>query len=247
MVGRHRKPDTTIDWPAVLAEAQAAGLSVKQLAEKLGCNRTHVARKELATGIRLKRLVENPEKRGTPLFDWPAVLTEARDKGFNTNQVAIHLGVTAASVRLAQARTGIQLPKGRANYRNKQVVVAHPVDGERTGGRAHLPDLENDWPAVLAEAREAGASAAEVAADLNVSRTHVQKNELRTGIQLPRRHKGGRKPLFEWELVLADAARDDLNAYQLSEKLGVSSAAVRKAELRTGITLPKGRTSRSQD
>jgi len=246
MAGRHNKPDTTIDWPAVLAEAQEAGLSVQQLAEKLGCHRTQVARKELATGIRLKRLVDSPEKRGTPLFDWAAILTEARDKGLNTNQVAIHLSVTAASVRLAQERTGIQLLRGKARYRNKQASPLPPLDGEKIGGRAKLPDIENDWSAVLAEAKKDGASAAVVAADLNVSRTHVQKNEMRTGIQLPRRHKGGRKPLFDWELVLADAARDDLNAYQLSEKLGVSSGAVRKAEMRTGITLPKGRTSRSE-
>ncbi len=116
MAGRGRAKNTDIDWPVVLAEAQAAGLSIQQLADKLGVHRTQINRKEQVTGIRLKRLVDNPERRGKPDFDWVKILTDARDADMNCHQLSDFLGVKNSSVVQAQHRTQIFLPKGKTKF-----------------------------------------------------------------------------------------------------------------------------------
>lgn len=117
MVGRHNKVNTSIDWPVVLVEARAAGLSIQQLADHLGVHRNQVVTKELITGVKLKRLIEKPEKHAKPLYDWTAVLSEACDRGLNASQIADLLSVSPKAVRLAQLRTGIALPKGKPGPR----------------------------------------------------------------------------------------------------------------------------------
>lgn len=103
-----------IDWESELQKAHGAGLTVRELSEKLGVGTSTINRMEHRTGIRLRRKRTYPPTHSIRTgIDWVEVLEKARLEHLSVNQLAEQLFVSNATVLGAEDRTGIYLHRKR--------------------------------------------------------------------------------------------------------------------------------------
>lgn len=91
------------DWSAILSPLHAEGLTVLEMAEKLGVRDVTVYRQ-------LRDLGLEPLRKGGPKdIDWPAILKEANACDLSSGEVAAEVGCSRSAVKRAARILGVNL------------------------------------------------------------------------------------------------------------------------------------------